>query len=124
MPIIWAIAELRQDRAEQALDLLQSSTQFGGADFWWSEYFRGLAYLREHKAVQAKAEFQKILDEGWSISYTLTPLARLGLARAAALAGDTAGSRKAYEDFFAMWKDADPDIPILQEARREYAKLK
>jgi eukaryotic-like serine/threonine-protein kinase len=54
----------------------------------------------------------------------LYPLAHLGLARGAALTGDTTKSRKAYEDFFAMWKDADPDIPILQQAMQEYDKLK
>ena len=54
----------------------------------------------------------------------LYPLAYLGLARAAALAGDTAKSRKAYEDFFALWKDADPDLPILIEAKKEYQKLR
>jgi len=54
----------------------------------------------------------------------LLPLAQLGLARAYALEGDSAKSRIAYQDFFALWKDADPDIPILQQAKAEYAKLK
>ena len=54
----------------------------------------------------------------------LLPLTRLGLARAAALTGETAQSRKAYQDFLALWKDADPDIPVLMEAKAEYARLK
>ena len=71
------------------------------------------------------AEFQKIIDRRgvWPAAVHF-PLAHLGLARAAALAGDTARSRKAYQDFFALWKDADPDIPILQQAKQEYDKLK
>jgi hypothetical protein len=70
-------------------------------------------------------EFQKILDRrGQFDTSPLFPLAHLGLARAAAIAGDTAKSRQAYRDFFALWKDADPDIPILIEAKKEYEKLK
>jgi hypothetical protein len=99
----------------------------------WPAYIRGLAYLRQHSGPQAAAEFQKLLDHqvvtlNWfpihSLAYPLYPLAHLGLARAAAAIGDTARSRKAYEDFFGLWKDADPDIPILIEARQEYEKLK
>lgn len=66
----------------------------------------------------------KILDRrGQFDTSPLFPLAHLGLARAAAIAGDTAKSRQAYQDFFALWKDADTDIPILMEAKREYEKL-
>jgi len=73
---------------------------------------------------KAAAEFQKILDHrGVAALSPLHPLARLGLSRAHALRGDTAKSRAAYQDFFALWKDADPDIPILKEAKAEYAKL-
>jgi hypothetical protein len=69
-------------------------------------------------------EFQNIIDRRgvWPAAVHY-PLAHLGFARAAALAGDSAKSRKAYEDFFTLWKDADADIPILLEARREYDKL-
>jgi len=71
------------------------------------------------------AEFQKIIDHrGVVATSALYPLSHLGLARAAALIGDTATSRKAYEDFFALWKDADPDLPILIEAKKEYQKLR
>lgn len=70
-------------------------------------------------------EFQRILDHRGVVAIsTLYPLAQLGLARAAALAGDTATARKSYQDFLALWKDADPDIPILIEAKKEYEKLK
>jgi hypothetical protein len=66
-------------------------------------------------------EFQKILDHrGWDPASPLWPLAQLGLARAAALAGNVAGSRRAYQDFLSLWKDADPDLPVLIEARREF----
>ena len=69
-------------------------------------------------------EFQKILDRrGQFDTSPLFPLSYLGLARAAAIAGDTARSRRAYQDFFALWREADSDIPILQEARQEYERL-
>jgi hypothetical protein len=73
---------------------------------------------------KAAAEFQRILDHlgaaGFSPEY---PLARLNLGRAYALQGDTAKARTAYQDFFATWKDADPDVPILKTAKAEYEKL-
>jgi hypothetical protein len=70
-------------------------------------------------------EFQKILDRRGQFDISpFFPLAHLGLARAAAIAGDTTKSRKAYQDFFALWKDADADIPIMIEAKKEYEKLK
>jgi eukaryotic-like serine/threonine-protein kinase len=75
-------------------------------------------------AKEAAAEFQKILENrGVAPLSVLHVLARPGLARAYALQGDTAKSRTAYQDFFALWKDADPDIPILKQAKAEYAKL-
>ena len=70
-------------------------------------------------------EFQKIIDHrGWDPASPLWPLAHLGLARAAALTGDATRSRQAYQDFFALWNDADPDLPILIEAKQEYGKIK
>ena len=87
-------------------------------------YLQGQAYLVAKQGAAASAEFQKILDHrGIVPSNPLNTLARLGLARAYALAGDSAKARAAYQDFFALWKDADPDIPILQQAKSEYAKL-
>ena len=86
---------------------------------------RGQAYLAAHNGTAAATEFQKFLDHrGIVLNFPLGALAHLGLARAYALSGDTAKSRTAYQDFFALWKDADPDIPILKEAKEEYAKLK
>jgi serine/threonine protein kinase/tetratricopeptide (TPR) repeat protein len=87
-------------------------------------YVRGLAYLRARQAREAAAEFQKIVDHpGVAPVSPVRALAVLGLARAYALAGDTTAARKSYQDFLALWKDADPDIPILREAKAEYAKL-
>ena len=88
-------------------------------------FFRGTAYLKLKDGAKAAAEFQRILDHrgaaGWDIGY---PLARLNLARSYAMQGDTAKARTTYQDFFAYWKDADPDIPVLKEAKAEYEKLK
>ena len=85
---------------------------------------RGQAQLAAHNGTAAGAEFQKFLDHrGIVLNFPLGALARLNLARAYAVSGDTNKSRTAYQDFFALWKDADPDIPILKEAKEEYAKL-
>jgi eukaryotic-like serine/threonine-protein kinase len=87
-------------------------------------YLRGQAYLAAHNGSAAATEFQKLLDHrGIVINFSLGALAHLGLARAYAVSGDTTKSRTKYQDFFALWKDADPDIPILKEAKTEYAKL-
>jgi hypothetical protein len=87
-------------------------------------YLRGLAYLRLHKGAEAATEFQKIVDHkgtSWGLFY---PVSYVGVARGAALAGDMPRSRKAYQDFLALWKDADADIPILREAKLEYSSLR
>ena len=88
-------------------------------------FLRGLIYLKLRDGAKAAAEFQRILDHrgaaGFSPEY---PLARLNLARAYMLQGDNAKARTTYQDFFASWKDADPDIPILKTAKAEYEKLK
>jgi predicted Zn-dependent protease len=83
-------------------------------------YLRGQAYLDAHQGARAVAEFQKMLDNPLQASRSL-PI--LWMARAYALQGDTAKAKTAYQDFFAQWKDADTDIPILQQAKTEYAKL-
>jgi len=127
LPTIQAALEINRGNTEQAIQLLQAAQRFemewlGRA---WPVYVRGLAYLRGGAGAEAMAEFQKIIDHRGVVPiYAAYPLAHLGLARAAVLSGDTAKSRKAYEDFFAFWKDADPDIPILQQAKQEYDKLK
>jgi eukaryotic-like serine/threonine-protein kinase len=82
------------------------------------------AYLSEQQGQLAAAEFQKILDHrGIVLNEPIGALAHLGLARAYALQGDTAKAKSAYQDFLTLWKDADPDIPILKQAKAEYAKL-
>jgi DNA-binding winged helix-turn-helix (wHTH) protein/Flp pilus assembly protein TadD len=87
-------------------------------------FVRGQAYLETHQGSEAATEFQKILDHRGLVNIApIGALAHLGLARAYAMQGDTAKSRAAYQDFLRLWKDADPDIPILQAAQTEYAKL-
>jgi hypothetical protein len=86
---------------------------------------RGEAYLAAHRGSEAAAEFKKMLDHrGIVLNEPIAALAHLQLGRAYALQGDTPKSRAAYQDFLALWKDADPDIPILKQAKAEYAKLK
>ncbi len=90
-----------------------------------TKYIRGQAFLKLNKGAEALTEFQKILDQrGQNPISVLCPLADIGLGRAAVLNGDASTSRKAYEDFLAVWKDADPDLSILRQARVELAKLK
>ena len=92
---------------------------------FWLTYLRGQIYLRQKAGNEAAAEFQKILDHrGVEPLSPLYPLAHLGLARASALSGDPAKARREYQDFLALWKDADQDLPILIEAKKEYEQLK
>ena len=95
-----------------------------GAGNLYPAYIRGLAYLAAHKGVEAAGEFQKILGHrGIVISDPIGALAHLQLGRAYALSGDRSKARSAYQDFLTLWKNADPDILILQQAKAEYAKL-
>jgi hypothetical protein len=88
-------------------------------------YLRGEAYLAAKQGAAGANEFKKILDHpGVVINEAIGALAHLDLGRAYAVAGDTAKAKTAYQDFFALWKNADPDIPILKQAKTEYAKLK
>jgi serine/threonine protein kinase/tetratricopeptide (TPR) repeat protein len=124
-PLAQARIELLRGNSAQAIQLLEMTRPYEGYALFQIAYLRGQAYLNQQKGADALAEFQKILDHrGWQPTSPLYPLAHLALARAAAMSGDTAKARKAYQDFFALWKEADPDLPILQEARREYEKLK
>jgi len=125
-PIIRAAIALQRDRADEAIEFLNAALPYeGGSAAFWPNYLRGQAYLRLRHGTRAAAEFQKILDHrGWDPASPMYPLAYLGLARAALLDGDVTKARSAYQDFFAIWKDADPDIPILIEAKQEYEKLK
>ena len=87
-------------------------------------YIRGQAYLSVHLGREAVTEFQKILDHrGIVLNEPIGALAHLQLGRAYAMEGDTAKAKAAYQDFLALWKGADPDIPILKQAKVEYAKL-
>jgi hypothetical protein len=94
---------------------------FGGL---YPAYMRGEAYLALHQGVNAAAEFQKILAHpGIVMADPVDALAHLQLGRAFVLSGDKSKARTAYQDFLTLWKDADPDIPILKRAKAEYAKL-
>jgi tetratricopeptide (TPR) repeat protein len=87
-------------------------------------YIRGQAYLQAGQGQQAAVEFQKMLDHRGIIgNFALGALAHLQLGRAQAMIGDQQAARKSYQDFFALWKDADPDVPFLEQAKAEYAKL-
>ena len=88
-------------------------------------YLRGYSYLAAGQNKEAQTDFQKILDHpGIVVNSQIGSLAHLGLGRSLAAAGDSSKSRTAYQDFFALWKDADPNIPILKQAQSEYAKLR
>jgi hypothetical protein len=89
-----------------------------------SAYVRGAALMAAHRYGEAAAEFQKLLDHRGLVSMDpLGALARLHLGRALVLAGDTTKAKAAYQDFFTLWKDADPDLPIVRQGRTEYATL-
>ena len=123
VPTARAAVELNRGSPTRAIELLDSATPYERR-YPVAIYVRGLAYLRARKGQEAAAEFQKIAGpRGAFPSWPEHALAHLGLARAYALLDDTAKSRKAYEDFLTLWKDADPDIPILKEAKAEYTKL-
>ncbi len=131
LPMIHAAAALQAGSATKAIDALapaapyELGTTAPNLSFaLYPVYLRGEAYVAAHQGGAAAAEFQKILDHpGFVLNEPIGALAHLGLARAYALSGDTAKAKTAYQDFLALWKDADPDIPILKEAKAEYAKL-
>ncbi|HEX6188577.1 MAG TPA: protein kinase [Pyrinomonadaceae bacterium] len=124
-PLVQARMELQRDNAAQAIQLLETTQSFEAYALFQIAWLRGQAYLKQKKGAEAATEFQKILDHrGSQPTSPIYVVAHLGLARAAALQGDTAKARKAYQDFFALWKDADATLPILIEAKNEYDKLK
>ena len=93
-------------------------------NYVYPAYVRGQAYLLGHNGAAAAAEFQKLLDHRGIVQNFVTgSLAHLQIGRAYAIAGDTAKAKAACQDFLTLWKDADPDLPILKEAKAEYAKL-
>jgi class 3 adenylate cyclase/Tfp pilus assembly protein PilF len=135
LPVIRASIELNRGANSKALELLQDAAPYDLADPFpvsasplgnmYSVYLRGEAYLQAHQGKEAAAEFQKILDHpGLVLNGPIAALAKTQLARASAISGDSAKARAQYEAFFTLWKDADPDIPVLAAAKAEYAKLK
>jgi serine/threonine protein kinase/Tfp pilus assembly protein PilF len=129
---IRAAIELDRNDPGKAVELLQAAAPYELGSYdntlqlgtMYPIFIRGQAYLGLHQGKEAAAEFQKFLDHrGVVLSYPLAALSRLGLARAYTLQGDSAKARAAYQDFLTLWKDADPDIPILKQAKAEYAKF-
>jgi serine/threonine protein kinase/Flp pilus assembly protein TadD len=124
VPSILALIEMRRGNSVRAVELLQVALPYelGESAGLAPAYERGEAYLQMHDGAKAAEEFQKIVDNRGLDPFDF-PLANLGLARSYALHGDTPKARTKYQDFFSIWKDADPDVPLLKQARAEYAKL-
>jgi eukaryotic-like serine/threonine-protein kinase len=131
LPVARALNSLQRNQPAPALEALDSAKPYElgaerqlAGDFL-AIYIRGEAFLLLRNGVKAAAEFQKILDHrGVDPTSVLCSLSHLGLGRAYALQGDTAKAKGAYQDFFAIWKDADADVPILKTAKAEYERLK
>jgi len=124
LPTARAIIELQRKNPTQAIELLEAARPYEVSDYG-PIYARGEAYMQAHDGAKAAAEFQKILDHrGVGPLDPSYALAQLALGRALVLQGQTAKARTAYQDFLATWKDADPDIPVLKQAKEEYGKLK
>ncbi len=136
-PTLRALLALNHSQPSKAVELLQTAPPYeggipteGGSEFLlgagnlYPAYVRGLAYLAAHQGAKAAAEFQKILDHrGIVVSDPVGALAHVQLGRAYALSGDKTKAKSAYQDFLTLWKNADPDIPILKQAKAQYAKL-
>jgi eukaryotic-like serine/threonine-protein kinase len=136
-PTLRALLALNHNQPSNTVELLQTTIPYetgmpseGGSEFLlgvgnlYPAYVRGLAYLTAHQGAEAAAEFQKILNHrGIVICDPVGALAHVQLGRAYALSGDTTKAKSAYQDFLALWKDADPDTPVLKQAKAEYAKL-
>jgi tetratricopeptide (TPR) repeat protein len=134
LPVLRAQLALNHGSPSNAIELLQSAVPhelsethssihayFGAL---YPVYVRGLSFLATHQGAEAAAEFQKILSHrGIVVADPIGALARLQIGRAFALSGDKTKAKTAYQDFLTLWKDADPDIPILKQAQSEYAKL-
>jgi tetratricopeptide (TPR) repeat protein len=133
LPTLHAKLAVNRLNPQQALDVLGAAAPYelgmpSNSLYNWPNlypvYVRGEAYLVARKGSEAAAEFQKILDHrGVVLNEPIGALAHLGLARAYVLQGDKPKARAKYQDFLALWNDADPDIPILKQAKAEYAKL-
>jgi len=134
LPSLEALLALNHGEPSHAIEILQVAVpnELGTQRSWihgnfgalYPVYVRGLSYLALHQGAEAAGEFRKVLDHpGIVISDPVGAAARLQLARAYAMQDDVAKAKAAYQDFLTLWKDADPDIPILQQVNAEYAKL-
>jgi eukaryotic-like serine/threonine-protein kinase len=136
LPSVRAAIALQRHDSAKAIGILHAAVPYELADpppfstgTMYPVYLRGEAYLvagnpGAGNGALAAAEFEKILDHpGVIVNFPLSALSHLGLGRARAISGDSAGARTAYQDFFALWKDADQDIPILKQAKADYRKL-
>jgi tetratricopeptide (TPR) repeat protein len=137
VPTIRALMAFNHNQPSKAIELLQTAISYeggtpieGGSEFLlgagslYPAYVRGLAYLAADQGAEAAAEFQKILNHrGIVICDPIGALAHLQLGRAYRLSGDKSKAKSAYQDFLSLWKDADPDIPVLKQAHAEYANL-
>jgi eukaryotic-like serine/threonine-protein kinase len=128
LPTIRAQLALSANDPSKALDLPQSATPYELGDVWLGflgpVYVRGEACLAAHQEAAAVAEFQKLIDNrGIVVNNPIGALAHLQLGRAYVLRGDKVKAKSAYQEFLQLWKDADSDIPLLREAKAEYAKL-
>ena len=121
LPVAHSTIQRARGNLRTAADLLAPVAQFPNVVVF---YNRARAYMAAGDQAKAIADFQTVIDNpGWPGWEQFEPLSQLGLAQAYAKQGDSKNSRKAYDDFFATWKDADPGIPILRQAKAEYRKL-
>jgi eukaryotic-like serine/threonine-protein kinase len=128
IPTIRAAIKLQQHDPAEAIDLLRGSAKydlaFTGSVYLYPVYIRGLAYMELGDGLSAAAQFQKLIDNpGFAVRHVTGPLAWLQRGRAQKMMSDEAAARKSYETFLDLWKNADADIPIYQQAKAEYAKL-
>jgi eukaryotic-like serine/threonine-protein kinase len=126
LPITHSQIALNHSDPAKALEALAPYEKYdlGQNSSLTQPYVRGTVRLAQRKGPEAAADFKKVLDNrNLNPNDVIVPLSQLGLARAYVLSGDTSKARTAYQDFLATWKDADPDIPILKQAKSEYAKL-
>jgi len=128
LPTIRAQIALSHRDASSAIQLLRSAAPYELGNVWWASlgpiYVRGEAYLAEHRGVEAAGEFQRVLDHRGIVQFApIEALAHLQLGRAYAMSGDKDKAKSAYQDFLSIWKDADSDIPLLIQAKAEYAQL-
>jgi tetratricopeptide (TPR) repeat protein len=126
LPVIAAMVALDRGDAAQALAVLEPVKQYDRAPSaeFWPPYLRGRAYLQLEDPRAAAAEFRRLIDHRGEVPLSaLYALAHVGLGRSLALTGDTTGAAKAYEDFLVVWRGADAELPVLKDARREYARL-